>query len=198
MNNRYEIRGDTTVIFLDRKDGTVLETIIDTADLPIADSFDGKWYAVWSDHSQSFYVYGTTSMKTTGKKTTVTLHRLLMDTPPDRQVDHLNHDTLNNCRYNIRNATRTMNQHNRKGAQRDNKSSGIRGVNWSKERQKWQAYIKFKSKHFTLGRYADKEVAINVSREAHQALADYISKGGDDIAEATKILRRVAKKSKAA
>ena len=46
MKNRFVVRGDITIIFLDRQDGTVIETIIDTADLPKAAAFPNKWCAL--------------------------------------------------------------------------------------------------------------------------------------------------------
>ncbi|MFM1655544.1 hypothetical protein ACI7RC_26120 [Brevibacillus sp. B_LB10_24] len=48
MKNDYEIREGVTAIFLKRKDGTVIETIIDTSDLPKAQEIEGAWYALYS------------------------------------------------------------------------------------------------------------------------------------------------------
>lgn len=53
MKNAYEIRGDTTAIFIKRKNGDVYECLIDTEDLPnvmsLSNSYkaaycSGKWY----------------------------------------------------------------------------------------------------------------------------------------------------------
>lgn len=41
MKNDFEIRGDVTAIFLRRKDGNPMETIISTSDLPKAQEFQG-------------------------------------------------------------------------------------------------------------------------------------------------------------
>lgn len=51
MKNEFEIRGDVTVIFLKRRDGTVLETVIDTSDLTRAREFhNGKIPKGWDIH----------------------------------------------------------------------------------------------------------------------------------------------------
>ena len=60
-------------------------------------------------------------------KTTVYMHRLIMAAPRGRQVDHINHDTLDNRRENLRIVTNRQNNENRNGAYKNSKS-GIRGV----------------------------------------------------------------------
>jgi len=55
------------------------------------------------------------------------MHRFLMGEPRGLQIDHWDHDTLNNRRYNLKVVTRSGNLMNRKGANR-NSNSGHRGV----------------------------------------------------------------------
>ena len=40
MKNKFEVRGKIVAIFLDRKDGTTIETIIDLDDLSMVQEFD--------------------------------------------------------------------------------------------------------------------------------------------------------------
>lgn len=49
-----------------------------------------------------------------------------------------------------------------------NNTSGHKGVSWDKNRSKWLAYIKFKSKRINLGRFADKQDAINARIKAEE------------------------------
>jgi hypothetical protein len=56
------------------------------------------------------------------------LHRFLLDAPKGMQVDHINHDTLDNRRSNLRIVTTNQqNNENRNGAHKNSKT-GIRGV----------------------------------------------------------------------
>jgi hypothetical protein len=81
------------------------------------------------------------------------MHRQILGAPPGQQVDHINGDTLDNRRVNLRLATHGQNQHNR-GKYRNNKS-GYKGVSWDKAAGKWRAQIKFNNKKYNLGRYHD-------------------------------------------
>lgn len=51
-----------------------------------------------------------------------------------------------------------------------NNTSGVRGVSWDKNRQKWAATIVFKGKTYHLGRYNNIEDAAAVRKEAENAL----------------------------
>jgi hypothetical protein len=55
------------------------------------------------------------------------MHREIMKTPDGMKCDHINHNTLNNTRKNLRNATNSENMMNRKGAQ-SNSISGERNI----------------------------------------------------------------------
>lgn len=77
------------------------------------------------------------------------LHRFLMDAPPELVVDHINRNTLDNRRENLRVCTRSQNQHNRKISKRN--KSGVNGVYWHKQRQKWHAQIMFNRRKISLG-----------------------------------------------
>lgn len=49
-----------------------------------------------------------------------------------------------------------------------NNTSGVTGVQWDKNRNKWRATITFKGKVYFLGRYKNKEDAIKVRKEAEE------------------------------
>ncbi len=59
---------------------------------------------------------------------------------PDPEVDHRDLDNSNNRWHNLREATRSQNNANRRTHK--NNSSGVKGVFWNKRLQKWIAQIK--------------------------------------------------------
>jgi len=168
MKNMFEVRGNIAVIFLDRKDGTTIETIIDLDDLAKAQEYSGNWFASWSKCTKSFYVYGSVLIEE-GKWIVILLHRWIMDTPSNLQVDHRNHNTLDNTRNNLRNVSRSVNNQNQKGLNNHN-TSGVRGVHWLKSSKKWQAYLTINGKQIHLGLFTDIQLAARAAHEARVKL----------------------------
>lgn len=165
MKNKYEIRGEVTAIFLHRRNGEFLETLINTTDLERAKEFPNTWCACWSSDTQSFYCYGKINIA--GKRVSVLLHRWLVNISENVQIDHYDNDTLNNRRMeNLRIVKHAENHQNRADAQRNSKT-GIRGVCWYKRHQKWQALVKVKQKRKHLGYFEsleDAEIAVKEAR----------------------------------
>lgn len=176
MKNDYEVRGDVTAIFLRRRDGTVLETLIDTSDLEKVKGFEMTWYAVWDKHTSSYYCSG--NYKAVGRKQKkVKLHRYITDCPDGLVVDHENHDTLDNRRDNLRVVNHNINAQNRKNVISTNKS-GEKGVSWDNKRRGWLVSFCVNGNKYYFGRYNDLEEARNKAREEYNKiisgnLADY-------------------------
>lgn len=84
-------------------------------------------------------------------------------------VDHINHNRSDNRIENLRAATPSENQCNR--VLNRNNTSGVKGVTWNKNRNKWQASICFEGKVYNLGRFEkleDAEAAVAKKRiEVH-------------------------------
>ena len=173
MKNRFVVRGDITIIFLDRQDGTVIETIIDTADLPKAAAFPNKWCARWTESTKSFRPCG----QLRGRH--YYLYRWILGLDdPNLDVDHLNHDTLDNRRANLRIVTRSENHQNRRGAPAYARTSQYRGVSLHKptskwKKTKWRAYITLNGKQYSLGYYDTEEEAAQVAQEARRRLMPF-------------------------
>lgn len=119
MKNNYEIRGDTATIFINKRNGEIIKTIIDLCDLERAMEFNGTWSTSFSQKTQSHYVIGF-FRKEKGWKTkygmTIPLARFLFGKiQKGLVVDHINHNTLDNRRsQNLRVVTETVNRNNRK------------------------------------------------------------------------------------
>lgn len=77
-------------------------------------------------------------------------HRIIMTAEPNEIIDHINGDTLDNRKANLRKVTHQENIWN--GRIRKNNKSGIQGVSFCNKRSLWRAYLnvntKFHSKNF--------------------------------------------------
>jgi hypothetical protein len=163
MKNAYEVRGDHTAVFVNSPKYGMKEVLISTDKLARVMEFKGSWYINWNEALGSFYCQGNTRGED-GKWTIVKMHRWITDSNKGLVVDHINHDTLNNTNENLRICAFGENLQNRKGAQKNNKSSGIRGVNWTNN--KWRAAIKRNGKHIHIGLFDSLEDAENAVKEA--------------------------------
>lgn len=90
---------------------------------------------------------------TDGVRHQIFLHRVVTECPKGLEVDHINHDTLDNRLVNLRVCTRGQNARNR--VLQKNNSSGFTGVSWSSSRQTWIASIRDGVKQRYLGSSRD-------------------------------------------
>jgi len=170
MKNDYKILGDTTIIYLRRKNGEVLETLIDTSDLPKLKEFNKTWSAHFAPNTNSFYA--VSSIRVRKKQKAVWLHRYLLEVADGKVTDHKNHDTLNNKRENLRILTNAENLQNKKGPNRNN-TSGVRGVTRVKGSNKWRAKIGFQGKKIHVGYFDDLKEAEKAVIEARRKYLPY-------------------------
>jgi hypothetical protein len=80
--------------------------------------------------------------------------------------DHIDRNPLNNKRNNLRKATIQDNNRNR-GIFKNN-TSGIMGVNWENQRERWRARIYTNKHRFELGFFTNKEDAIRARLHAEK------------------------------
>ena len=103
------------------------------------------------------------------KHLSISLHRLIMDFPERKEVDHIIHlpkgqKKFDNRKLNLRIVTSSENQMN-KHKQRNN-TSGIVGVHWHSRDGVWEAYISYNNKQIYLGRFNEKEDAAVIRKIA--------------------------------
>jgi hypothetical protein len=135
------------------------EAIVDAIDLEWVRRY--RWYAKWDAKSGAYYVWtGMRYRDGEGKQQTMTesLHRMVMQASARLNVDHQNHNTLDNRRANLRVVTHAQNMQNLKGA-RKGSSSGVRGVSWDAAYGKWKVGLKVNGRQIYLGRYDSLEDA---------------------------------------
>lgn len=85
-----------------------------------------------------------------------------------KDYDHINRNALDNRRCNLRPATKCENMRNR--SLFSNNKSGVTGVYWSKDKEKWIAQVNINKKNKYLGSFINKEDAIKVRLQSE---ADY-------------------------
>ncbi len=87
------------------------------------------------------------------KHTSISMHRTVLNTPVNKDTDHINRDTLDNRLVNLRVCNESENQHNT-GKPKHN-TSGYKGVYWHIRSKKWIAKIKLKKKSIHIGCFDD-------------------------------------------
>jgi hypothetical protein len=84
------------------------EAVVDAADYPLVSAF--KWHAQPTTTKQWYAVTRTTNAA--GRPSTLYMHRLITGAPKGKEVDHINRDTLDNRRVNLRVGTHRDNMRN--------------------------------------------------------------------------------------
>ena len=159
----YEIRdGGVVVIFIERKDGCVIETLISTDDFDRVNEFKGKWHASLDKRNNSYYISGH-QPKEKGGYEKIKIHRWITRCPKGLEVDHINHNTLDNTRENLRISTHMENMQNLRLSITN--KSGHRGVSRRKN-GKWVARVGLRGKRIHIGEFCDLNTA---AEAAHQA-----------------------------
>src|SRR3990167_9599874 len=80
---------------------------------------------------------------------TIFMHRIIVNAPKGADTDHINGNTLDNRRSNLRICKHIENCRNQKI--RKNNTSGVKGVYLRKDTKKWEAKIGNKYKMLTIG-----------------------------------------------
>lgn len=93
---------------------------------------------------------------------------------PGKVIDHINHNELDDRKENLREVSNAENGRNRKWLQSNNKS-GVVGVSWATDRNKWYVQLKFNGKPIPGGHYESFEDAVSARRqlEIDYGVADY-------------------------
>jgi len=128
-----------------------------------------KWFAGRTTHK--FFTVARTD-RTNGIQRKVTMARLIMNTPMNMVCDHVNHDTLDNRKSNLRNCTRSQNSMNRTPIGR----SKYLGVSKCNKSRKYMAQIKVAKKTIILGLYYNQWAAAiaydNAAKVYHKEFAN--------------------------
>jgi hypothetical protein len=154
LKNHYEINPDSTasLVIYSPRYGKIVSTV-DTSQIAIMAPV--RWYAAWHPRRKVFNIRG----KLNGKA--ISLHQLIAGKQAGKVVDHVNGNTLDNRKANLRLVSNAENQHNQRGA---------RGYYWSERLKKFQAAIRVNGKLKYLGLFETAQMARMAYLNAKSAL----------------------------
>jgi len=135
--------------------------VVDEQDFELVNKH--TWYLLKGRYT--FYAATNVGILGTKRHHTLLAHRLIMGiTEKSIQVDHIDHDGLNDRRSNLRESTHSQNQVNRKSQK--NAASSYLGVSRAAQTGGWRALIRVGGKTKTLGYRKDEIGAAKLYDEA--------------------------------
>lgn len=133
--------------------------LIDDEDYPLISKYN--WFVLKVGNRY----YAQTTKYHNKKNKHIYMHRLIMGSPKGMDIDHINHNTLDNRRPNLRICTRSQNHFNRL---KYPSASKYKGVSRIKSTGQWRARIKINRKEIHLGSFWDERDAAKVYDQAAQ------------------------------
>ncbi len=141
-------------------------TIVDDEDYKYLNQFN--WYA----HNKSEY---WTALRMYKRKL-ILMHRIIMNCPKNKIIDHINGNSLDNRKENLRICTQSQNISNSKLSKRN--KSGFKGVYQTKNKKKWLSLISINSKTKNLGLFSNKlEAKDAYTKAAKEYFGEFYSEG---------------------
>lgn|GEM_PF-959969 len=167
--NDYIIEDDITKIIMTSLKGEDFITAIDTEDLERIKTLGLRWCAKYDRGTRSYYACSTRWEMVDGEPKLVSygLQTIIANTIKGYYVDHEDHDTLNNRKYNLRIVTMPNNATNRKSKNSNNKS-GYRNVCWVKSKEQWVVQLSINGKNTRLGWFDDVDEAGEYAEKMRQ------------------------------
>ena len=149
--NNYNLSGDYGI---GHTSNTIREFYFDLEDYDLIKRY------TWEENYQGYIVSRVDDVM-------VRLHRLVMNCDDsDYEVDHIKHNLFDNRKSELRICVHQNNTMNHK--KQINNKSGIAGVYFDNQTNKWRANIKYKNKTIQLGRYKFLDDAIKIRKESEE------------------------------
>ena len=123
-----------------------------------------KWHVITPDNKRAYACRGVWDPEQKKMVGHIYMHREITGAKENDLVDHINHDTLDNRKENLRLTDDFGNAQNI--TLQSNNTSGCTGVNWDQKTKKWMARITIDCKGKFLGYFDRKEDAIREREKA--------------------------------
>lgn len=154
-SNEIHIMGDYAEIYLyNNEEEHIKSAIIDIEDVDSCKKY--KWSLTKDGYVLTYkngkYIY---------------LHRLLLNAKEGEYVDHINFNTLDNKKNNLRVCTNAQNLQHRSKLTKIN-TSGYHGISFDKEKNKWQVEIQYNKHRKFVGYFKEINDAIIARKEAEE------------------------------
>jgi hypothetical protein len=127
--------------------------LVDEGDFEELSRFN--WYASWAKSTQSYYAVRRTG--TESGRHFEYMHRYILGLGWRESGDHINRNTLDNRRVNLRPCTNQQNIFNQGISSRNR--SGFKGVSFFKTRNKWRAVLSTRGEYRHIGYFDSPEDA---------------------------------------
>lgn len=147
---KVKYKGAIVIVLLDLEDINKIKTL--------------TWSAKFQKDINNYYILANIKDKN-NKKTTIFLHRFITNCQKGLTVDHINHDTTDNRKKNLRICTQKENNLNQDELRANNKS-GYRNISWQKASNAYIITLHIDGKNKTIGRTPSLEEAIKIRDEA--------------------------------
>lgn len=141
-------------------------TKVDDADYPELSKY--KWHAF----ERRGFIRPRRGSYKNGKEYMIFMYRQIMNAPTGKFVDHINGDTLDNRRENLRLCDNKQNTWNQKI--RSTNKSGYKGVYWRNTRNKWISGLRVNGKWLYLGSFTEaKDAAKAYDNKAKELFGEF-------------------------
>lgn len=158
--NKYRIEGSICYIDCFNTKGILRGSIIiDTEDLNLVKDY--QWHI---ENSRANLQYGQASTNGKLPSKTIRIHRLII--PDSVQIDHINHNGLDNRKSNLRTCNNRENNCNKNFSR--NPKSGYTGIRYNEKANSYYVRMMVNKREISLGHYKSLEEAIEARKQGEE------------------------------
>ena len=179
--NEYIQMDGYTVLRITSDTHGIFDYILDDEDVYKTKQYHWGITRIHNKYNTSEFFYGQTGDKSL-PQTKRMLHRFINDTPKGLITDHIDGNTLNTRKENLRTCTYKDNGKNK--IMPVTNKSGVKGVYWDYHLKtpKWKAFIKENDVYYHLGYFVDFDDAVKARRDAEIRIQGEFSRDFGDVA----------------